>query len=219
MKKLLFLLLIASTGHVAFAQRARPGAPPLQGPARPPAPPIRNLAIGDRLPNEGMMMMAVDGPPSSLNQAATEKGLLVMFSCNTCPYVIKAQPRTAEAIMFARKFGLGMIIINSNEAQRQSEDSYEAMKLYAKQHDYTCPYVIDDNSTMADLFGATRTPEVFLFDAERKLVYKGALEDNPSEPEKSKEFYLINAMRALHDNKPIKVATTKSIGCSIKRRS
>src|SRR4051812_8321104 len=108
MKKLLLLLLVASAGHAAIAQKAGPGGrPPLPGQARQTPPPIRNLAIGDRLPNEGMMMVAVDGAPTSFSQAATEKGLLVIFSCNTCPYVIKAQPRTAQAMLFAKKFGLG----------------------------------------------------------------------------------------------------------------
>jgi hypothetical protein len=112
---------------------------------------------------------------------------------------------------------IGMVVINSNEAQREDEDAPLRMKEYAQIHQYTVPYVIDEGSRMADAFGATRTPEVFLFNAKGKLVYKGALEDNPSEPEKSTHGYLIEAMRALVDGKPITPTETKSIGCSIKR--
>lgn len=162
-------------------------------------------------------MSPVDGRQVSLKQQKTEKGLLVMFSCNTCPYVIKAQPRTREAMQQAQAMGFGMVIVNSNEAQRQEDDAPTRMREYAEINKYTAPYVIDQQSRMADAFGATRTPEVFLFDGNGKLVYKGALEDNPSEPQKSTQGYVVDAMRALTADKPIKVAETKSIGCSIKR--
>jgi hypothetical protein len=115
------------------------------------------------------------------------------------------------------QMNIGMVVINSNEAQREDDDSPLRMKEYAQIHQYTAPYVIDEGSKMADAFGATRTPEVFLFNSKGKLVYKGALEDNPAEPEKSTHGYLIEAMRALVENKAITPAETKSIGCSIKR--
>jgi thioredoxin-related protein len=220
MKKLLFALLVAFTANTAIAQKAPPRAnTPPQSPNAVPAGGVISLPIGSVIPNEGVLMQSVDETPVTLRDALTSKGLLVMFSCNTCPYVIKGQPRTTEAQILAQKYGIGMVIINSNEAQRDDADAYEAMKIYAKSQNYRVPYVRDDNSMMADAFGATRTPEVFLFNGEGKLVYKGAMEDNPSEPEKSKEYYLANAIRALSENRPIKTATTKSIGCSIKRRS
>src|SRR5256885_8603828 len=109
----------------------------------------------------------------------------------------------------AEKLGVGMIILNSNEALREGDDSPEAMMAYSVQQRYTVPYVRDDGSTMANAFGATRTPEVFIFNGNGKLVYKGAMEDNPAEPEKSKQFYLKTAMETMVANKPIAVAETK----------
>ena len=164
-----------------------------------------------------MMLPACDGPQVSFEQATTDKGLLVMFSCNTCPYVIKAQPKTREAMETAKKLGIGMVILNSNQAQRGSEDGPVQMKAYADAQKYTVPYLMDEESQMADLFGATRTPEVFLFDGKGKLVYKGALEDNPAEPKKSKVFYAVDAMNRMVAGKAIKPAETKSVGCGIKR--
>lgn len=163
------------------------------------------------------MLQSIEGKPVSLREARTDKGLLVMFSCNTCPFVIKAQPKTQEVREKAKELGIGMVIINSNEAQRDADDSRPAMRAYAEQQGYNVPYVVDEMSRMANEFGATRTPEVFLFNGEGTLVYKGALEDNPADPSKSTKFYLMDAMNALIQNKAIKPAETKSIGCSIKR--
>ena len=221
MKKIMLpLLLLAVMSNAATAQKkgtnAKSGIPAPQSAPGSNAQPA-SLAIGARIPNDGMPMMGVDNKPISFMQAKGENGLLIMFSCNTCPYVVKAQPQTDEVMHLATSLHVGMVIINSNEAQRGDEDSPDAMRRYAEAHKYTVPYVRDDGSMMANIFGATRTPEVFLFNADGKLVYKGALEDNPAEPAKSKQFYLADAIKALASKKPIKVAETKSIGCSIKR--
>ncbi len=218
MKKIVLSLLMAAA--VVAPAMAQKGASKVK--AKAPAPKEQSkstsLAIGSQIPNEGAMMQGVDGRLVSLMEAKTEKGLLVMFSCNTCPYVIKAQQRTNEAMVLAKKLGVGMVILNSNEAQREEDDAPNRMLLYANEQSYTVPYLLDMGSAMADIFGATRTPEVFLFNEEGKLVYKGAMEDNPAEPEKSKQFYVNDAMRKMIDHRPITPAETKSIGCSIKRR-
>jgi hypothetical protein len=112
-----------------------------------------------------------------------------------------------------------MVILNSNQAYREKDDSYSAMKAYGKEQGYTVPYVLDEGSTLADAFGATRTPEVFLFDKNGKLVYKGAMEDNPSSPAESKEMYLKDAIMKMQSGLAPDPSTTKSVGCSIKRAS
>jgi thioredoxin-related protein len=162
-------------------------------------------------------MKSTDGKQVSLNNAKTDNGLIVMFSCNTCPYVIKSQSRTKEVMEYAKAHEIGMVIINSNEAQRGEADSYEAMVKYAKKQGYTVPYVVDEKSKLADAFGASHTPEVFLFDANGKLIYKGAMEDSPGSPADSKEMYLKKAMDNMLAELPVDPNTTKSIGCSIKR--
>lgn len=180
-------------------------------------PSYQSLPIGSDIPNPGAMMPSALGEPVSFDQAKTDKGLLVMFSCNTCPYVIKAQQHTLELMKWAKQLGVGMVILNSNEAQRTDVDGMDKMREYASRQHYQVPYAVDDQSMMANLFGATRTPEVFLFNGEGKLVYKGALEDNPANPEKSQKLYALEAMKNMVAGKPIKPTETKSIGCGIKR--
>lgn len=179
---------------------------------------IRSIPIGSSIPDAGVTLQAANGAGVSLGGAKTRQGLLVMFSCNTCPYVIRSQQRTREVMALAKKKGIGMVIVNSNEAQRDGDDSFEAMAEYGKQQGYTVPYVRDDNSRLANDFGSTRTPEVFLFDGSGRLVYHGAMEDNPSDPASSKRMYLAEAVDHMLTGKAIDPAETKSIGCSIKRK-
>ncbi|RYE24300.1 MAG: thioredoxin family protein [Sphingobacteriales bacterium] len=178
---------------------------------------VQSLEIGKEVPMSDAKMKSVDKKEVTLGSARTQYGLLVMFSCNTCPYVIKSQARTKEVMDYARGKGIGMVIINSNEGQRQGADSYDAMTRYAKKEGYNVPYVLDEGSKVADAFGASRTPEVFLFDGEGKLIYKGAMEDNPSEPTASTQMFLKSAIDNMLSKKPIDPNNTKSVGCSIKR--
>lgn len=202
MKKLIFAALLLNsiiTITPSFAQGAK------------------SIEIGSTIPMGDVKMKSVDKKEISLNETATKTGLLVMFSCNTCPYVIKSQARTKEAIEQATKSNIGVMIINSNAAQRDGADSYDAMVKYAAKQGYKVPYVVDEGSKVADAFGAMRTPEVFLFDGSGKLVYKGAMEDNPSEPASSKEMFLQYAIDNMITKHAINPNSTKSIGCTIKR--
>jgi thioredoxin-related protein len=162
-------------------------------------------------------MELVSGKQKSLQELATKKGLLVMFSCNTCPYVIKNQERTAEINKYAAKNGFGVVVVNSNEAQRSSDDSFDAMKKYADDQKYTWAYAVDKNSSIADAFGANRTPECFLFDGNMKLAYHGAIDDNPSDASDVKRHHLKEAIDELNAGKDISVKESRSVGCTIKR--
>ncbi|WP_276134576.1 redoxin family protein [Polluticoccus soli] len=177
----------------------------------------QSLEIGAGIPMGNDKFTSVDKKEVSLNSAKTANGLLVMFSCNTCPYVIKSQERTKETIDYAKKMDIGMVIVNSNAAQRDGADSHEAMSRYAKKQGYSVPYIGDDQAKLADAFGAMRTPEVFLFDATGKLVYKGAMEDSPADPAASKQMFLKNAINNMLAGAAPDPSTTKSIGCTIKR--
>lgn len=212
----LSLLVASALVFPAAAQKKASGSKPAAAKA-PAETTSTSLAIGSAIPGENEPFRDTKGQTATLAQAKTSKGLLVMFSCNTCPFVIKAQKRTDEAMRIATSKGIGMVIFNSNEAQRADADSEPAMIRYSDEQNYVVPYVKDDMSAMANRFGATRTPEVFLFDGKGKLVYKGALEDNPADPHSSTKLYLRDALTALADGKPIPVSETKSIGCSIKR--
>lgn len=180
--------------------------------------PEASLPIGADLPKADLVMIDVSGKPITLKDARKDNGLLVMFSCNTCPTVIANQQRTAAIAEMALGQNIGVILLNSNEDNRKGADSPEAMKKYAENQDYKWYYAIDKNSELADAFGATRTPECFLFDKNGKLVYHGAIDDNPQDESNRKRQHLKEAITEMNAGKPVSVAKTKSIGCSIKRK-
>ena len=177
------------------------------------------LEIGSSLPKADIKMKDISGKEVSFNTAKTNSGLLVMFSCNTCPYVIKNQPRTKEIAAFTEENNIGIILVNSNEAQRNDDDSFDAMKQYAKLQGYKWYYVTDNGSELADAFGANRTPECFLFNKTDKLVYHGAIDDNPGgEASEVGRKHLKEAMNEMLANKDVSVKTSRSVGCNIKRK-
>jgi len=174
------------------------------------------LGLNSPLPLADEKMKDVSGKEITLNTSKTAKGLLVIFSCNTCPYVKLSESRIKELSDNCIKQGIGCIIVNSNEAQRTEEDSFDEMVKYATSQKFTCYYVVDANSKLADAFGATRTPQCFLFN-NKGLVYKGAIDDNVKDPSLAKAHYLQDAIDALTKNETPKLQETKSIGCTIKR--
>jgi thioredoxin-related protein len=176
------------------------------------------LGIGASIPKATIKMMDISGKEISLADAKKEKGLLVIFSCNTCPFVKLNESRIKEAITDAGKNNIGVIIVNSNEAQRTEEDSFDEMKKYAASQGYTCSYIVDKNSELADAFGATRTPHCFLFD-KKGLVYRGAIDDNVKDATAAREHYLKDAIEAVGKGSVVKTNSTKSVGCGIKRLS
>jgi len=178
---------------------------------------IDPLPLGSPIPNAESKMKDVSGKEVSLKDTKTNKGLLVMFSCNTCPYVIKNQSRTNEVCKYAQSNGIGVAILNSNEAKRGDDDSMDDMKEYAKNQGYNWYYLIDKNSALADAFGANRTPECFLFDGDGKLVYHGAIDDNPSDASSVSRKHLTIAIDEMLTGKDISVKKSRSVGCTIKR--
>jgi len=175
------------------------------------------LPIGASLPKSEVKMKNIDGNEVSFKDAMQKKGLLVVFTCNTCPVVKKYQTRLNEVCKYALGNGVGVIMINSNEAYRSNGDSYDDMKDYAKESGFDWNYVVDNNSTMANEFGATRTPENFLFDAAGKLVYHGAVDDNQNGGDAVTRKHLKVAIDELLAGKEITIKNTRSVGCNIKR--
>ena len=175
------------------------------------------LPIGSSLPNPERKMKDIAGKEVSFKDVMNKKGLLVMFSCNTCPVVHAYQSRTIEVCNYAKNKDIGVILLNSNEASRDDGDSFNDMKDYAGEQHYNWPYVVDENSVMANAFGATRTPECFLFNAEGKLVYHGAIDDNQNGPDEVTRKHLKLAMDEMLEGKDVSVKKTRSVGCTIKR--
>lgn len=177
------------------------------------------IAIGSKAPKDDVKMEDISGKKLSLADIRKEKGLLVIFSCNTCPFVLTWETRYPGLGELCEKNNIGMVLINSNEARRGGVDSMEEMKKHAEEKKYNCPYVVDQNSVVANAFGAKTTPHVFLFDGKMKLVYRGAIDDTQGKEVEPKELYLRNAIEKLSLGKKINPEVTKSVGCSIKRVS
>ncbi|MBI4178869.1 thioredoxin family protein [bacterium] len=163
------------------------------------------------------MMPDISGKELSLTSAKGENGLLVIFSCNTCPWVQAWEDRYLTLAEQCREKSVGMIAVNSNEGSRDGVDSMDEMRARAAKMGYTFPYVVDRNSELADAFGATRTPDVFLLDKDLTLVYRGAIDDNAKDPASVTRRFLSEAIDALSAGREIAAKETKSIGCTIKR--
>ena len=176
----------------------------------------KELDLGSVLPLEDVKMMDITGKKVSLGEAKGENGLLVIFSCNTCPWVIKWEDRYVELAKKYQSKGVGMIALNSNETTFESSDSMDEMKKHAKENNYNFYYARDDGSKLAREFGATRTPHVYLFNAEDRLVYRGAIDDNAKNQKKVKKPYVADAIDAMLAGNTIKYASTKALGCGIK---
>jgi thioredoxin-related protein len=177
------------------------------------------LPIGSTLPKADLKMTEISNEQISMKDAVRKNGLLVMFTCNTCPYVVKNQERTREICAYALKNNIGVILLNSNEGQRGSDDSFGAMNQYAKDQKYQWYYVVDRNNEVADAFGANKTPENFLFDKNQKLVYHGAIDDNPSDAASVSRQHLKEAINDMLAGKDVAVKESRSVGCTIKRKS
>jgi peroxiredoxin len=182
------------------------------------APKAGALSFGDEAPKATVEMKSVDGKAYSIASVRGEKGTLVVFSCNHCPWVKAWEDRITEIGNLAHKDGFGVIVINPNDPERNAENSYAAMQTRAKERGFEFPYVVDETSEVARAFGATRTPEVFLFDGKGKLVYHGAIDDNAHEPASVKSAYLKDALGALKEGKEVATKSTKALGCTVQLR-
>jgi peroxiredoxin len=157
-----------------------------------------------------------DGRSYSSGNFADKEILIVVFSCNHCPYVKAYEQRMIELYREYSPKGVQLVAINSNDTKNYPEDRFEVMVRHAKEKGFTFPYLRDEDQSVAGSFGATHTPQFFLFDRERRLRYMGKMDDNWDHPEAVKERYLRDAIEAVLGGKKVAVAETYSIGCTIK---
>ncbi len=176
------------------------------------------MGLGSEAVMTDVKMLDVSGKEVSLSDAYGDKGLLVLFSSNTCPFVIAWEDRYPKIKKWADNNEVGMIVLNSNYQNRDGVDSYEAMKKRAKEQEYNFYYVVDKESKIANAFDGKTTPHAFLFDKDMKLVYKGAVDDNYKNASEVKKAYLKDAIVSLGNGTEIKIAETPPVGCSIKRK-
>lgn len=176
------------------------------------------LSFGDKAPMSDVEMQNVDGKLVSIAGSTGEKGTLVVFSCNACPWVKRWEERLVEIGNTSLEKGIGVIFINANDPARNAEDGFDEMVRRSKKWGMKFPYAVDATSDIARAFGATRTPEAFLFDAKGKLVYHGTVDDNAKAPAEVEKAYLKDAVTAVASGKKVSNAETKALGCTIKFR-
>jgi peroxiredoxin len=174
------------------------------------------LPLGSPIPAATVKMKNVDDKLVSIRDITGKKGALVVFTCNHCPYARAWEKRVANLANSASKQGIGAILINANDPAAYAEDAFTEMQSRAKALGLRAPYVVDDTSNVARAFGASVTPEAFLFAADGKLAYHGTIDDNRNDPDKVTAPYLADALAAVAAGRAPKPAQTKSLGCSIK---
>ncbi|OYU95181.1 MAG: thioredoxin family protein [Bacteroidetes bacterium B1(2017)] len=161
-------------------------------------------------------LKGVDGKMHSLANMSENKGFIIVFTCNHCPFSQAYEERIIAIHSKYSILGMPVIAINPNDAKRQPEDSYKNMIKRSKEHAYAFNYLVDPTQSIAKAYGATRTPHVFVLDSTLKVIYVGAIDDNFEEPKEVKEKYLEAALDAYLANIPISISQTKAIGCGIK---
>lgn len=200
MKKIIFILILAVSVSVVSASNNG------------------KLGIGDKPVLTDVKMEDVSGAKISLADVKKGNGLLVMFSSNTCPFVLQWEDRFPDLKAWADKNKVGMVVLNSNHQKRDGDDSFEAMKKHAKEKGYNFYYALDDQSLIANSFGGQTTPHAFLFNGKMELVYKGAIDDSYKSAKDVKQPYLKDAIASLASGKEVAISETKPVGCSIKRK-
>jgi hypothetical protein len=176
------------------------------------------LGVGEVAPLSSVKMKNVDGREVSLGESAGPRGLLVVFTCNHCPWARAWEDRLVALGNAYQGKGIGVVAVNSNDPSEFREDGWEQMRARAKAKGYQFPYVVDATSGVAKAFGASKTPEAYLFDREGKLVYTGAIDDNAKDAGAVREQYLKDALDAVIAGTAVHKPVTKALGCSIKFR-
>ena len=172
------------------------------------------LQLGDSAPE--FNLPGVDGKSYSLSDFAEAKLLVVVFSCNHCPYVIGSEDRMNAFYADYESKGVAMVAIASNETENHPTDSFEHMKERAREKGFQFSYVRDESQETARAYGALRTPHYYVFDADRKLRYTGRMDDNPRNPGQETTHELRDAVDALLAGKEPALPLTNPIGCNVK---
>lgn len=164
-------------------------------------------------------LKGVDGNMYSLADYTDVNGYIVVFTCNSCPVSVAYEDRLITLATKAKDLGFAMLAVNPNDPAVQPADSYEKMKIRAKEKSFNFPYLFDDGQKVYPVYGATRTPHVFVLNKDRKVEYIGAVDDNSRNAAAVSEEYVVNAMKMVKEGKSPDPSFTKAIGCSIKTKA
>lgn len=174
------------------------------------------LMIGQPAPD--FSLPGVDGKTYSLASFKDARLLVVVFSCNHCPYVVGSEDRMVSLAKEYAPRGVTMVAINSNETDNHPLDSFEHMVSRAKEKQFPFPYLRDESQQVAKAYGALRTPHFYVFDSDRRLRYTGRMDDSPKDASLAKTHELRDALDDLLSGKPVRVPVTNPLGCNVKWR-
>jgi len=179
---------------------------------------ILSYKIGDKA--EDFKLKNVDGNMVSLSDFKEAKGFIVIFTCNTCPVSVANEDRIIALNEKYQDLGYPVIAINPNNPEISNGDSFELMKVRAKEKGFKFPYLFDDGQKVYPKYGASKTPHVYVLNKEDNafvVKYIGSIDDSARNEGAVKTKYVENAVDALIKGVPIEMASTKAIGCSIKK--
>jgi len=161
----------------------------------------------------------VDGKMVSLSDFKSAKGFIVVFTCNHCPYAKKYEDRIIALDKIYKDKGYPVIAINPNDPAVQPQDGFAEMQTRAKEKGFTFPYLVDEGQKIYPIYGATKTPHVYILKKEngKNIVkYIGTIDNNYENPNDVSEYYVQDAVNQLLKNQPVKTEKTVAIGCTIK---
>ncbi|MCB0420058.1 MAG: thioredoxin family protein [Bdellovibrionales bacterium] len=164
-------------------------------------------------------LLGVDGHQYSLDSFCDAQALVVLFICNHCPYVQAIEERIIQLAADLKKMNVQVIGICSNDPSEYEEDSYENLKKRWLEKKYEFPYLFDESQEVAKNFGAVCTPDLFVYDDNRNLIYRGRLDDSWRDASKVKEESLKEAVINYLNGCPVASDQVPSMGCSIKWKS
>ncbi|MCK0160304.1 thioredoxin family protein [Allomuricauda sp. F6463D] len=178
--------------------------------------PSNMLSLGTKAP-DFELLDTVSGKLLSMDNIRGEKGTVVMFICNHCPFVIHVNPQIVALAKEYQEKGIAFVAISSNDVEHYPQDAPHLMRLKAKEEGYNFPYLYDQTQKVAKAYDAACTPDFYLFDTDLTLVYRGQLDDSRPEngvPLTGKD--LKNAMEAILNGEKIDSNQKPSLGCNIK---
>ena len=162
-------------------------------------------------------LKGVDGSVHSLQECMGDNGCVVMFICNHCPYVIAIIERLVDTCAELKEQGIGCVAIMANDTDSYPEDSYENMVGFSKGHNFSFPYLIDETQEVAKAYDAVCTPDIFGFDKNGAMQYRGRLDSAANKPADEKTVpELLNAMLEIKKTGSVSTNQNPSMGCSIK---
>ena len=173
---------------------------------------VISLKTGDSAPE--FNLKGIDDQMHSLNDYS-KKGLLVIFMCNHCPFV-KAKIEAIKELHDKFKDDVSIVGINSNDSVKYPDDDFDSMKAVAKEKGLEIDYLVDETQEIAKKYGAVCTPDPFLFDSEKKLIFHGRIDDAMNPEAEVSEKVMINNIQKFLEGQKIEKDFDPSIGCSIK---